>query len=135
LLWFYTCTQCTLSMFILPLCFHSTFLPSPLFQTVIGGSHYVVFMCIYVANLDSLCHSVSFTFYLLLLLISLDTSPYFQVLLLLLLLSLSSNFWSSFHKWARTCTIWIFELGLSCSAWWTRVPSIFLQMTYFHIYI
>jgi hypothetical protein len=42
------------------------------------------------------------------------------------------HFSSRFHRWVRTCDIWLFELGLSHSAWWSPVPSIFQQVTEFH---
>jgi hypothetical protein len=44
----------------------------------------------------------------------------------------STLFRTRFHKWTRTCSIWPFELGFSCSPWCSSVPFIFLHDSIFH---
>jgi hypothetical protein len=51
---------------------------------------------------------------------------YLHVPLLLLLL-----FYFRFHKWARMCGIWLFELGLSCLACWSKYTGGVFFLFYF----
>jgi hypothetical protein len=44
------------------------------------------------------------------------------------------HFRTSLHRWAKTCTIWLFDLGLFHSMWQSPIPTIFLQMNFILFY-
>jgi hypothetical protein len=89
---------------------------SPLFYTVFSGFHYSVF-----THTRSIFWSFSFPIPSLL--IPPSSCPRFT--LMPHCHHHHHHLRSRFHKWARPWNIWLFELGLLHSTWWSSVPSIF----------
>jgi hypothetical protein len=102
----------------------------PLFCTVFRGFHYAVFKHTYsLFQPSSLPPQYSFF------------SPSLSHLSPPQIISLSHScpihhhhFRSRFHKWVRTCDIWLWGHGLSHSAWWAPVPFTFQQTQFYFLY-
>jgi hypothetical protein len=107
--------ECTLNKFTSSIVFSFTPSSFPLFQTLFGGFHYAVFICVYAVYFNPLHPSVSFPFPFPVLTDPLRQYPIY-IHMLFLCHHHHHHFRSRFHRWVRTCDIWPFELGLPCSA-------------------